>query len=275
MASHEMVLRPQTFDQLTLFAQMAAKSSMVPKDYLGKPENIMLAVQMGSEIGLAPMQSLQNIAVINGRPAVWGDAMLAIVKAHREFEDVKEVIEGTGDTRVATCQLKRGGQTPVRAKFSVDDAKRAGLWNKTGPWQQYPERMLQMRARGFAIRDAFPDALRGLISAEEASDIPRTPMAAYSGTTTIDAVNEPAAATVNSAPMTGNSAPASADIAENERMENAVRTSLAACADLESVKNLAERWRVTCARKSIDANLRGRVDAMISATLVTKSAGEE
>jgi hypothetical protein len=67
---------------------------------------------------------------------------------------------------------KRKGRKPVTAKFSVEDAKRAGLWGKQGPWQAYPKRMMQMRARGFALRDAFPDVLKGLITAEEAQDYP-------------------------------------------------------------------------------------------------------
>jgi hypothetical protein len=57
-------------------------------------------------------------------------------------------------------------------QFSVTDAKKAQLWGKGGPWSQYARRMLQMRARGFALRDAFPDVLRGLITAEEAQDYP-------------------------------------------------------------------------------------------------------
>lgn len=190
----QMVLRPQTFDQLTIFATMAAKSTLVPKDYAGKPENIMLAIQMGSELGLAPMQSLQNIAVINGRPSVWGDAMLALVKAHPDFEDARETIAGEGDKMVATCAIKRRSQSPVVSTFSVEDAKRSGLWGKAGPWQSYPKRMLQMRARGFAVRDAFPDTLRGLISTEEARDIPDETSAArddFKGTT-IDASSAPA-----------------------------------------------------------------------------------
>lgn len=167
-----MVLRPQTFSELNQFAAMAAKSQLVPKDYQGKPENIVLAVQMGSEVGLAPMQALQNIAVINGRPAVWGDAMIGLVRGSSVCKDVIEKIEGEGDNMVAVCTAHRVGSTPVTAKFSVADAKKAGLWTKQGPWTQYPTRMLQLRARGFALRDAFPDVLRGLISAEEARDIP-------------------------------------------------------------------------------------------------------
>ena len=47
---------------------------------------------------------------------------------------------------------------------------KAGLWAKSGPWTQYPKRMMQMRARGFALRDKFADALGGLITVEEAQD---------------------------------------------------------------------------------------------------------
>lgn len=63
-------------------------------------------------------------------------------------------------------------EEPVERTFSEAAARRANLWGKSGPWQQYPERMLQMRARAFALRDVFCDVLRGLGSAEEQGDIP-------------------------------------------------------------------------------------------------------
>jgi len=176
-----LILRPSSFTELAQFAAMAAKSSMVPPGFRGKPEDIMLAVQMGSELGLAPMQSLQNIAVINNRPSVWGDALIGLCRASPHCEDIAERTEGDGENAVAFCVAKRRGATPVVGRFSVSDAKKAGLWGKAGPWQQYPSRMLQMRARGFALRDAFPDVLRGLISAEEAADTP--PPASYVGVT--------------------------------------------------------------------------------------------
>jgi hypothetical protein len=88
-------------------------------------------------------------------------------------EDVEEYFEGEGTPNpIAVCVAKRKGRKPVVAKFSVEDAKRAGLWAKQGPWSAYPKRMMQMRARGFALRDAFPDVLKGLITAEEAQDYP-------------------------------------------------------------------------------------------------------
>jgi len=165
-----------TMEDAFRFAQMVSKSEFAPKDFRGKPESCLLAIQHGSEIGLSPMQSLQNIACINGRPAIWGDAALAVAMASPVCESVFENIEGDGEQMVATCIAKRRGyERPTVVRFSVADAKKAGLWGKSGPWTNYPRRMLQLRARGFALRDAFPDVLKGLVTAEEAQDYQTTP----------------------------------------------------------------------------------------------------
>jgi hypothetical protein len=156
------------------FSETVANSDFAPKDFRGKPASCMLAIQCGAEIGLAPLQALQSIAVVNGRPAVYGDAALAVVKASHVCDYVIEACDGDGEQMVATCTAQRRGYPqPTVVKFSVADAKKAGLWGKSGPWSQYPRRMLQMRARGFALRDAFPDVLKGLVTAEEAQDYPQ------------------------------------------------------------------------------------------------------
>lgn len=163
----------QTMADAMKFGEMVAASDFAPKDFRGKPASCVLAIQAGAEIGLSPMQALQSIAVVNGRPSIYGDAALAVVKASPVCEYVTESVEGDGDQMVATCTAKRRGYPePTVSRFTVADAKKAGLWGKSGPWSQYPRRMLQMRARGFALRDAFPDALRGMVTAEEASDYP-------------------------------------------------------------------------------------------------------
>lgn len=168
-------LAPQTWEQALQFADLLARSSMVPKDFAGKPGNVMVAIQWGAEVGLSPLQAVQNIAVINGRPSIWGDAALALVRGHPACAGIREGVEGEGDARHGWCEVTRRGEQPQKRTFSVADAKRANLWGKAGPWQQYPDRMLQLRARGFAIRDVFPDALRGVITAEEARDMPPEP----------------------------------------------------------------------------------------------------
>jgi len=164
---------PANLTEAMQFSDLLASSSMVPKAYQGKPQDILVCVQWGYEMGLAPMQALQNIAVINGKPSVYGDAMMALVQASPVCEDVEEFFENEGSPNpIAVCIAKRKGRKPVTVKFSVEDAKRAGLWGKQGPWSAYPKRMMQMRARGFALRDAFPDVLKGMITAEEAQDYP-------------------------------------------------------------------------------------------------------
>lgn len=159
---------PTTITEAMGLAKLIADSSMVPAQYKGKPGDVIVAMQMGAEVGLSAMQSIQNIAVINGRPSLWGDAMLALCQSHPDFEDIQETVTDHG----ATCVIKRRGRSPVSRAFTVADAKSAGLIGKQGPWSSYPKRMLQMRARAFALRDAFADALRGLDSAEESTDIP-------------------------------------------------------------------------------------------------------
>lgn len=163
-------LTPRSLEEAMKFSEIMSKSSIVPKNYQGKTADILVAVQMGSEIGLKPMQSLQYIAVINGKPAIYGDALMALVQAHPQFEDIKEYFDEK--LQAAVCTLKRINQSEHTVIYSIEDAKKANLWGKPGPWQQYPKRMLQMRARGFALRDKFADALGGLISAEEARDYP-------------------------------------------------------------------------------------------------------
>jgi hypothetical protein len=164
----------QTMDDAMKFGKMLADSDFAPKDFKGKAASCVLAVQAGAEIGFGPMQSIQCIAVINGRPSIWGDAALALVMASPVCEYVRETVEGEGDAMVATCTAKRRGYPEATvSRFSVADAKKAGLWGKSGPWSQYPKRMLQLRARGFALRDAFPDVLKGLVTAEEAQDYPK------------------------------------------------------------------------------------------------------
>jgi len=160
-----------TFEDAFRFSELVAKSDFAPKDFRGKPEACLLAIQHGAELGLSPMQSLQSIAVVNGRPTIYGDAANALVMASPVCEYVSETLDGDGDNMMATCKAKRRGSPSVTVStFSVADAKKAGLWGKSGPWTQYPKRMLQMRARGFALRDAFADVLRGLVTAEEAAD---------------------------------------------------------------------------------------------------------
>lgn len=158
-------MNPNTLDEAMKCAELMASSNMVPKNYQDKPGDILIAGQMGAELGVPWLQALQGIAVINGNPSVWGDLALALVKNHPKFEDMKEWYDE--ETRTAYCTMKRTDQdTPVEQSFSYADACQAGL-NTKDTYQKYRRRMLQWRARSWAMRDCLPEALKGLKMAEE------------------------------------------------------------------------------------------------------------
>ncbi len=159
---------PKSLSEAYRIAQAVCAAKMAPKG-LETPEACMIAIMHGLEVGLSPLSALQRIAVINGRPTIWGDGALALVKASGQCEAIEEWIEGDDpQTWIAVCNLiRRHDPVPVERRFSTEDAKRARLWGKSGPWSDYPKRMLQMRARAFALRDAFPDVLGGLYLTEE------------------------------------------------------------------------------------------------------------
>lgn len=172
-------LVPKTMQEAMEFAKLIAASNLCPPDYRNKPGDVILAVQMGLEIaGCSPLQALQSIAVINGRPCMWGDLVLGVVKQSglivmlKERDPQEALAQGEGRCEV----LRKGEAEPVVRTFTMAMAETAGLVKRSqsrgggGPWVTYPGRMLQMRARSLALRDCFPDVLKGLRMREEEED---------------------------------------------------------------------------------------------------------
>lgn len=162
---------PQTIDEVFRLAAGIAKSGLAPAG-MKTPEAITVAIMHGLEIGLPPMQAIQRIAVVNGRPTLWGDAVPALLLS-RGFK-LSEHWSGEGMERQAVCVITRPDGDKIERRFSMADAKKAGLLGKQGPWVQYTDRMLQMRARGFAARDGAADVLSGLYLREEMEDVEQT-----------------------------------------------------------------------------------------------------
>jgi hypothetical protein len=161
-------LVPQSLEEAFRVAGAIAASGLAPAG-LKTQEQIMVAIMAGAELGLAPFQALQSFAVVNNRPTLWGDGLMAVARA--QGVKVFETLSGDGDDMIATCTVTRPdtGEEITRT-FSVVDAKKAALWGKAGPWQSYPKRMLAMRARAWALRDGCADFLRGFQVREEVED---------------------------------------------------------------------------------------------------------
>ena len=166
------LLAPENFEHYYRIASMMSKSDMVPKAYKEKPQDVLIAMEMGVSLGLGPLQAIQNIAVINGKPSLYSDGLLSVCSGRPDFENIKEepLADDAGKIIGYRCTVMRKGREAVTQSFTIDDAKKANLWGKAGPWTSYPNRMLQMRARSFALRDSFADALGGVRVAEEVQD---------------------------------------------------------------------------------------------------------
>jgi len=167
-------LTASTFAEAQEIAKTLAGSSLVPNAYQGKPRDIFVAIQMGAEVGLSPMASLIGIAVVNGKPTLYGDALIGVVRGSGVCKRIVESFDK--ETETATCYAVRTDGQSREVSFSRADAEQAKLWGKKTrsggdtPWITNPTRMLQMRARAFCLRDLFADVLGGFRVYEEARD---------------------------------------------------------------------------------------------------------
>ncbi|MEE9383171.1 MAG: hypothetical protein V3V08_07140 [Nannocystaceae bacterium] len=229
---------PKDFREAMDFAKFLATADMIPKAFKGKPADILLAVQMGVDVGLSPPQALQNIAVINGRPLMWGDAVLGVCRGSSVFDGERFLEElPTHDNPVARCQVARKGEPPVIRTFSKQDAETAQLWKKEGPWQTYPMRMLQMRARAFALRDAFPDVLKGIRVREDYAGVPEQDERVISN------VADPALPPASAANRAKAKVKAKKDTVKEDTEFEAIMASIEGATDLEELKALGEHAR--------------------------------
>lgn len=201
------------FDELWRVSLAISRSGMAPKG-IQSPEAIFTALEFGMELGLGPLAALQSIAVINGRPSIYGDAALALVRGSAlceyflegpsndavhslydelavamEFDDrddikrIRKLIQqatsaidkSKPDFGYTAMARRAGAVASTIRRFTVGDAKAAKLHGKQGPWSEYQERMLMFRARGFLLRDGFGDVLKGMRTVEEAGDMPDGP----------------------------------------------------------------------------------------------------
>lgn len=158
-----------SLDQVMRIARMLWAAGIKPGGCESEAQ-VTVAVLAGMEAGLTIGQTCKGVYVVNGVPSLWGDIAWGLVIASGKMAAHREWTEGAGDDLTACIMVERRGEAPIERRFSRAQAAAAGLVTK-GPWRAYLPRMLQMRARALAMRDAFPDVLVGLSIAEEQQDI--------------------------------------------------------------------------------------------------------
>ena len=170
---------PATWQEVTAIAGAICRARMAPKSYCDRngdpfPDKVAIAIMHGMEVGMTPMASLQSLAVINGMPSLYGDGLVAVVRASGHLEDLQEGLDLDKDGKplLAWCKVKRKGEASWKDRtLSYPECQRAGWTSKDGPWKLTPGRMMTIRVRGWLLRDMFADVLRGLHSAEEVEDM--------------------------------------------------------------------------------------------------------
>ena len=181
---------PRTAEEIKWTVGMIIGAGLAPDSYNNDAKKVAVGIMKGMEVGLAPLSALANIAIINGRPSIWGDGAVALVQAKGLVKKLQAAEIGvTPDEGTTTEKFpddygyevtiwRKGQDEPYVGRFTVGDAKRAKLWMnpKRAPWMLYPRRMLMNRARLLAIRDGFADALAGLSIREEVEDLPASVM---------------------------------------------------------------------------------------------------
>lgn len=188
---------PQTFEETMRIGRAVVASGLAPTALIGKLEGddaaaaVAVAIMSGAELGLKPMVSLRSFTVINGRPALYGDGLINVVRMSGKVAYLRTGCEERGGKLVGFCEAKRlDTGEDKRVEFSQADAERAGLWqtkavvtkwNKwdkkneekpnDSPWYRYPQRMLAWRAAGYCLRELFGDVLGGIRDEFEVGEI--------------------------------------------------------------------------------------------------------
>jgi hypothetical protein len=186
---------PQSIEEMWRVSKMVVLGGLAPKALVGKKNGdeaisaVAIAVMAGAELGLPPMVALRSFTVIGGRPALYGDGLINVVRRSKKAAYVRT---GYDEARgVGWCEAKRSDTgEEKREEFSVADAKRAGLWDERAtvkkqdwntkawtevpndaPWFRYPRRMQMWRAAGYCLRELFADVLGGITDEYEAREI--------------------------------------------------------------------------------------------------------
>jgi len=161
---------------LSDFARLAeaiCQTEMVPNALRGRPDAALAVMLAGFELNVGPMQALQSIDIIQGRPAVSPELMRALaIKAGHQL-----IVTATDDTATIRCH-RRDWPADQWSDFTwtLDDAKRAGLVRADSPWTKYPRAMLTARVTAEACRAVFPDVIAGLsYTPEEVSEFAPVP----------------------------------------------------------------------------------------------------
>lgn len=173
----QIVRENAAFELLQRQAKMFSASSLVPKEFQGNIANCAIGINIAKRLGADPFMVLQNIDIIHGRPSFRATFLIAMVNAAGRFEPLQFAMSGDEGKPNRACiawtKSKPDGTTLEGPKITLEMAKAEGWSTKAGSkWITMPELMLRYRAAAFFARLYAPDITLGMMTAEEAQDLP-------------------------------------------------------------------------------------------------------
>lgn len=139
------------------YAKALAASGLLPQAFRAHPENVLVAIEYGDALGIAPIVAMAEINVINGTPSLSAALMASLARS------AGHKVRTTGDATQATCTIIRADDPDFEHTFTWDErkARAANLWGK-GHWAKDPGTMLKWRAISEAVRFTCPEVLAGI-----------------------------------------------------------------------------------------------------------------
>ena len=250
-ASSSQPFEPENLSQAMMLANTLAQSSLIPSALRGKPADVLLILLKGRELGLSALQSIGGLHVIEGKPVVSSETMVALCKRSPEC-DFFRVAETT--TEQAVYETQRHGEPVTRMAFTMQDAKAAELAGKA-TWKKYPAAMLRARCSAALARAVYPDLVGGIYDNDEGDDIRRGSARGYIRTEPApDVVTETApdgtrynAATGEvvdgpAAPSAPPAVPAPPPAAATDEDVALLRREAATVVNFDGINDLLKRW---------------------------------
>lgn len=164
------IISPTTLAEAKELATTLSNANSMPAALKKSPADVLAIVMAGAELGLAPMQSIRGIMLIEGKPTLSADAMGALVKASPKCEYLQCTV--TTDKVATFVTKRRGDPEPTTMSFTIEEANQAGLnkptqSGKPSNWTKFPKAMLRARAQSAICRLVYSDLMLGVYDPDE------------------------------------------------------------------------------------------------------------
>ena len=163
------------FGEIGTIAKVLAESSIIPTDFQKNIPNVLIALEMAIRMKTSPMQVMQNLYVVNGRPAWSSQYIIAVINASGKYKhELKFELTGAGES--LSCYAwttSKDGEKLCGPTITMEMANAEGWTTKNGSkWKTMPEVMIRYRAASFFGRLYCSDLIMGIYAEEEAATMP-------------------------------------------------------------------------------------------------------